>query len=270
MTMRIVFLVLLLASLGLTWLAWQQPDSGSNPPLASINLPRVSELALWSESPVDGVVKQAPPAALESSELHESPSADESGAQVANSVPPPPSAFSLSPGSEGARAKGSDALRSAKHDRPASVECFVISGFTTREGAERWLKAVIVHPTVRVGSRRVPVASLHWVLVPPLKTRAEGLRLLNQLQRRGVDSYLIKKPPQENAISLGLFKSRRAAESVLRLRRQEGLNAILAEYERSREEYYVAVLGPPEEQIIAGLEEKLSLNKQTEACRVLH
>lgn len=88
-----------------------------------------------------------------------------------------------------------------------------------------------------VEQRSRELAPLHWVIIPPLPNRQEALALFRSIQRRGVDSYLVTEGEQENAISLGLFESRAAAEGVLAKRNSENLNAVLAFFPRNQISY---------------------------------
>lgn len=80
------------------------------------------------------------------------------------------------------------------------------------------------------------LSSLHWVIIPP-QPEDRALRLFQDLQRRGIDSYLVTRGENKNAISLGLFESRRAAESVLEEKKRQNLNAILANFPRNQISY---------------------------------
>ncbi|SDX75798.1 hypothetical protein [Marinobacter mobilis] len=77
----------------------------------------------------------------------------------------------------------------------------------------------------------------HWVIIPPSPGREEAVQLLYDIQRRGIDSYLVTEGAQENAISLGLFESREAAEQVLAQRNAENLHAVLALFPRNHLSY---------------------------------
>ena len=77
---------------------------------------------------------------------------------------------------------------------------------------------------------------LHWVIIPP-QPEDDALRLFNDLQRRGIDSYLVTRGENANAISLGLFQSRAAAERILEAKKRQNLNAILANFQRNQLSY---------------------------------
>jgi hypothetical protein len=77
---------------------------------------------------------------------------------------------------------------------------------------------------------------LHWVIIPP-QPEDRALALFSGLQRRGIDSYLVTEGENRNAISLGLFQSREAAERVLEAKNRQNLNAILANFPRNQLSY---------------------------------
>ncbi|MFL1464621.1 hypothetical protein [Marinobacter sp. HN1S83] len=79
-------------------------------------------------------------------------------------------------------------------------------------------------------------APLHWVLIPP-QPADQAREMFRDIQRRGIDSYLVTEGENRNAISLGLFESREAAISVLEEKKRQNLNAILAIFPRNQISY---------------------------------
>ncbi len=77
---------------------------------------------------------------------------------------------------------------------------------------------------------------LHWVIVPP-QPRDVALRQFQDIQRQGIDSYLVTEGENRNAISLGLFESRESAISVLEEKKRQNLNAVLANFPRNQISY---------------------------------
>lgn len=55
----------------------------------------------------------------------------------------------------------------------------------------------------------------YWLHLAPEKSRKEALRRLSELQRRGIDSYVIPSGNLANGISLGMFSNKERAESML-------------------------------------------------------
>ena len=85
---------------------------------------------------------------------------------------------------------------------------------------------------------------LHWVLIPP-QPREVALREFQDIQRQGIDSYLVTKGENTNAISLGLFEHREAAISVLEEKKRQNLNAVLAKFPRNQISYALVFKAEP-------------------------
>lgn len=74
---------------------------------------------------------------------------------------------------------------------------------------------------------------LHWVLIPPQPPEAARAQF-RELYLQGVESYIVSRGEYRNAISLGLFESLEAAQSVLAEKKQANLNVVLAKFPRNR------------------------------------
>ncbi len=59
-----------------------------------------------------------------------------------------------------------------------------------------------------------PVAPDFWVFVTPQPSRQDAVRLLRDLQRRDIDSFIITEGENENGISLGFYSSEKYAREV--------------------------------------------------------
>ncbi len=69
----------------------------------------------------------------------------------------------------------------------------------------------------RLGQRQVEYAIGYWVYIPPLKDKTAVSQKIAQLKARGIDEYFVVSDagPWLNAISLGVFKTREAAQHFL-------------------------------------------------------
>ncbi|WP_257900515.1 hypothetical protein [Marinobacter sp. F4206] len=85
----------------------------------------------------------------------------------------------------------------------------------------------------------------HWVIIPP-QPRSVALRQFRDIQRQGIDSYLVTEGENRNAISLGLFESRTAAISVLEEKKRQNFNAVLANFPRNQISYALVFEAEPE------------------------
>lgn len=79
----------------------------------------------------------------------------------------------------------------------------------------------------KLSQREIDRVIGYWVYIAPLKDRASVAQKVAQLKARGVTEYFVVQEAGEwlNAISLGLFKSREAAQHFLEGLRAKGVNS---------------------------------------------
>lgn len=120
----------------------------------------------------------------------------------------------------------------------AQPQCVRMGWIDTQQKAEALIAAVPLlrhwEPVVSEVVRELP--PLHWVIIPP-QPREIALRQFRDIQRRGIDSYLVTEGEYRNAISLGLFESLASARTVLEEKKRQNLNAVLANYDRNQISY---------------------------------
>ena len=109
------------------------------------------------------------------------------------------------------------------------------------ETAERARSLVDSQPLAEEAGFRIEevereLAPLQWVLIPP-QPEAVALSQFRDIQRQGIDSYLVTEGENRNAISLGLFESRESAISVLEEKKRQNLNAVLVNFPRNQISY---------------------------------
>ncbi|HLV77069.1 MAG TPA: hypothetical protein VKY53_03985 [Marinobacter sp.] len=100
-------------------------------------------------------------------------------------------------------------------------------------GAEARAAGELVDVPFSVYEQQVEQAPLHWVLIRP-QPEADARAQHQALMAEGVESYVVASGEHQNAISLGLFKSREAAEAVLAEKKQDNLDVVLAKFPRNR------------------------------------
>lgn len=201
--MKWLVFLLIAVNLGVWWYLRALPEPSSESADVDGRLPRVAELQLVDQPP-SGVEAAETPMPGYSSET--------ATAAVAESDP------TLGP----------------------SRFCFSAGWFETLELAQGRKAALqLERPdlVIDVAAEERALAPLHWVILPPRASAEESLAMFRDVQRRGIDSYLVTEGPQRHAISLGLFESRAAAERVLAQRKAENLNAELAFFPRNQLSY---------------------------------
>lgn len=107
-----------------------------------------------------------------------------------------------------------------------STECFKLGPFDV-ENRYRMAESRAAALGVEIGEIIETVPSEKpvefWVYVPPRKTRTEAEKVLGELKRRKVDSFLIGKGELENSISLGLFRVKASANRIANQVRKYGV-----------------------------------------------
>lgn len=236
--MKHVALLLLLVNVGL-WFYFSSTNPGQSadsPNREMGRLPRVSELVLMA--PGEGVPETIPDVAGDGMAPIEEGGDDESGLYEPMGAPV------------------------ANH--PALIEVKQVESFCVRLGwfesaeeareAEAWLPGDIARGDIQIREIDRDLGAFHWVIIPPLPSEDEALALFREIQRRGIDSYLVTEGPQKNAISLGLFESRSAAEQVLAQRNAQNINAVLALFPRNHISYalvFEAAYVPGSQELVA-------------------
>jgi len=130
---------------------------------------------------------------------------------------------------------------------PVPADCKGVGWFESEADAIRYRDEIQVqYPALEfVGFHELsePLESFHWVIIPPLPTREEALDLYRELTRAGAEAYVVPSGEHENAISLGLFRSRTSAEQIFRQRKAENLNVTLVNFPRNRISYALVFRG---------------------------
>lgn len=109
-------------------------------------------------------------------------------------------------------------------------------------------------PAARV-RRVVSEARGFWVLIPPLATKAEADKVMETLRVAGVAEYnLVTEPPQRrNAVSLGMFRSEEAAQSMLAQVRKKGIAEAIMEPRENFFRQVVFYIREPDDTVVAKL-----------------
>ena len=122
----------------------------------------------------------------------------------------------------------------------------------------------------RIESRSEELAPLHWVLIPPQPGDA-ARRQFRDLTIQGVEAYIVGQGEYRNAISLGLFESLQAAQTVLAEKKAENLNVVLAKFPRNRIGYALVfdVESTRETEVVQAVEAEFGVKFdfiESEAC----
>lgn len=83
--------------------------------------------------------------------------------------------------------------------------------------------------------------SEYWVHVPPRATRSEALRILKELQKRKVDSYIITQGELAEGVSLGLFRRKSSATALQKKVEAFDIPVEIFTVTKSEREYWVEI-----------------------------
>lgn len=118
--------------------------------------------------------------------------------------------------------------------------CELVGPFSDLDKADEFIERLNgIEVSGGVREIELPSGLGYWVYLKPLRSRKDALRRLNELQTKGVDSYVIPKGELENGISLGMFSQKSLADARLKEMTREGLDPQLKEIERSYREIWV-------------------------------
>ncbi|VFM97624.1 MAG: hypothetical protein BECKG1743D_GA0114223_104823 [Candidatus Kentron sp. G] len=134
--------------------------------------------------------------------------------------PPVPESTALSATVREPAAGTADTPESKKDARV----CYRLGPVLKRIGIKavgKWLKRRGI-TTISQRSQRREV-TLHWVYLPPSRTRAEALEQAKRMKKQGIkDIYILPRGDMSNAISLGVFSKRSSMKDRLDELRKKG------------------------------------------------
>ena len=94
---------------------------------------------------------------------------------------------------------------------------------------------------VSVEALKVARDRLHWVYLPAVPDKEVALRVLRELQAKGVDSFIVAEGVDANAISLGYFSSADSARGLMVKMQTSGYPADVRQTAKEVTEYWLRV-----------------------------
>lgn len=106
-----------------------------------------------------------------------------------------------------------------------SSACYEWGEFSGSDLEQAGLALKKLSPAAKIGQRETDRSIGFWVYVPPLKDKAASAEKVAQLKARGVTEYFVVQDAGEwqNAISLGVFKTRESAQNFLKTLQAKGV-----------------------------------------------
>ena len=119
---------------------------------------------------------------------------------------------------------------------PAAPTCARVGPLTPEAASALTARMPVFVQLLSEVTEEVDEVDSYYVMIPPLPSRSAGLETLAALEAAGItDTWLFRRGPRRNAISLGVFRQRRIAERRLRNVAAKGFEARLVERTRRRE-----------------------------------
>lgn len=106
-----------------------------------------------------------------------------------------------------------------------SSACYEWGEFSGSDLEQAGLALKKLSSGAKIGQRETDRSIGFWVYVPPLKDKAASAEKVAQLKARGVTEYFVVQDAGEwqNAISLGVFKTRESAQNFLKTLQAKGV-----------------------------------------------
>jgi SPOR domain len=109
----------------------------------------------------------------------------------------------------------------------------------------------------------------HWVMIPPLRSRAAVERTTERLKELGVTDYsVVLEQPRRNAISLGIFRTEEAAQNLLANLQKRGVTEATVELREAFFRRVVFYVREPNDAMVARLSALKAAHPGTEVKAV--
>jgi hypothetical protein len=119
--------------------------------------------------------------------------------------------------------------------------CYLIGPMEDERIATRMRIRMGYENTVRVVSQSTQLPKVFKVYIEPQATRQAALSLEKRLRSDGFDSYAEPNGEDANAVALGVFSKLKSAESVASKGLEKGYEVKIAERQREKQMFYVAL-----------------------------
>lgn len=216
--MRNLFWMLLLANVilfavvqrgGLDWLGWGGPGVQPQPALYADKIRLLPASQSSPAKPLSGATAPVP-----------APAPAPVKAPVPVVVPPAPvaKASSAPPVLDMAASEGT---------KPGTLICLEWGDFSGSDLTRATAALSAMQLAGKISQRQIERDIGYWVYIPPLRNKAAVNRKVSELKALGVKEYFVVQISGHwlNAISLGVFKTREAAQNFLHVLRAKGVRS---------------------------------------------
>jgi hypothetical protein len=141
-------------------------------------------------------------------------------------------------------------LSEALANPPQVKQCLFWGEFSGSGLAEARQKLSALELGSRLQTRSVEHASGYWVYMAPLKNQAAVQRKIGQLKALGINDYFVVQEGEwQHAISLGVFRTERAAENYLDSLRKQGVRTAKVGERKSKLRFTQFVIADAESEV---------------------
>jgi len=129
-----------------------------------------------------------------------------------------------------------------QQNKPETVEelCWAVGPYLIEMDAKNMhARMLALDISAHLENKAVVVKKEFWVYLEPLANKKMALRKLKELQRRGVDSFVITEGELANGISLGLFAKKESVDRILKKLAKKKLIPKVKPLERKRNQHWV-------------------------------
>jgi hypothetical protein len=128
----------------------------------------------------------------------------------------------------------------SKTSQAANRRCYSVGPLADRIDAKHLkVRAEALGFTSELRGLTTGTSIEHWVHIPPQPNRQQSLRLLRELQGRGIDSYIITQGDLAEGISLGLFRNEASAQKLTQKMQGLDYNVVIKEVSRGEKELWL-------------------------------
>lgn len=145
----------------------------------------------------------------------------------------------------------------------AHAACYSIGPFKSTEeatGAVMQLKSQGWISVSRKAEEKVPRG--YWVFLPAASDKETAMKSLREMHKANVDSFLITKGPNTNAISVGIYSDRRHAEERRDELRSKGFKVQLEERHSNSVVFWVDMISQGQGQLSDEIRRRLLIEFQ--------
>lgn len=128
-----------------------------------------------------------------------------------------------------------------RREAAAKRICYLVGPMADEAQATKMRIRMGFENTVKVVSQETDLPVVFWVYIEPQATRQAALSLSKRLKKDGFDSYPVPEGDDINAVALGVFSKLASAEGIAAKGKSKGYEIKIAEKNRSKKLYYVAL-----------------------------